>query len=56
MSVIKGVARKVWKLATGFVRWTQKPGGINDEAMPSGYIVPYKKGSRQVRNLTHIDF
>ncbi|HEY8135728.1 MAG TPA: hypothetical protein VIF08_06765 [Candidatus Limnocylindrales bacterium] len=32
------------------------PGGINDEALPSGFIAAYKKGSRQVRNLGHIDF
>jgi hypothetical protein len=32
------------------------PGGINDEALPSGFIAPHKKGSRQVRNLGHIDF
>jgi len=32
------------------------PGGINDEQLPSGFIAPHRKGSRQVRNLGHIDF
>jgi hypothetical protein len=31
-------------------------GGIDDSAMPSGFIVPYGRGSRQVRNLWHQPF
>jgi hypothetical protein len=31
-------------------------GFIDDSAMPSGFAVPYKKGSRQVRNLWHEPF
>jgi len=31
-------------------------GALNDEAMPSGYAAPYRRGSRQVRNLWHIPF
>jgi hypothetical protein len=31
-------------------------GSIDDSAMPSGFAVPYKKGSRQVRNLWHEPF
>ena len=56
MNRIKSAAHKVWGLLARLVRWTRKPGGIDDEALPSGFIAPYKKGSRQVRNLGHIDF
>ncbi len=31
-------------------------GGIDDTAMPSGYMAPHKKGSRGVRNLWHQPF
>ena len=31
-------------------------GGLDDAAMPSGYAAPYRRGSRQVRNLWHIPF
>jgi len=31
-------------------------GGIDESAFPSGFIVPYAKGSRQVRNLWHLPF
>ncbi len=31
-------------------------GGIDDTAMPSGFMVPYKRGSSQVRNLWHEPF
>lgn len=29
---------------------------IDETAMPSGFMVPYKRGSRQVRNLSHLLF
>mgnify|MGYP000238689497 CR=1 FL=1 len=55
---------RLWKLVVGRLRDALKsalfgpdlPGGINDEALPSGFIAPHRKGSRQVRNLGHIDF
>lgn len=56
MSLIKRVAGGLWGLLARLVRAARKPGGIIDEALPSGYLAPYKKGSRHVRNLTHIDF
>lgn len=56
MNLINSVVRKAWGQLARVVRWARKPGGINDEALPSGFIAPYKKGSRQVRNLGHIDF
>ena len=56
MNLIKSVADSLRGLLARMVRAARKPGGINDEAMPSGYLAPYKKGSRQVRNLWHIDF
>jgi hypothetical protein len=31
-------------------------GGIDESAFPSGFNVPYKQGSRQVRNLWHEPF
>ena len=31
-------------------------GGIDDSAMPSGFMAPYGRGSRQVRNLWHQPF
>jgi hypothetical protein len=56
MNLIKGVARKVWNVLKSAVFGPDLPGGISDEELPSGFIAPYKKGSRQVRNLGHIDF
>jgi hypothetical protein len=56
MTLLKAVARKVRNLLKSAVFGPDLPGGINDEELPSGFIVPYRKGSRQVRNLGHIDF
>ena len=56
MKLIKRVARKVRSLLRSVVFGPDLPGGINDEELPSGFITPYRKGSRQVRNLGHIDF
>jgi hypothetical protein len=30
--------------------------GVDESQMPMGFAVPYKKGSRQVRNLWHEPF
>jgi hypothetical protein len=56
MNIVRSVARKVWSLLKSALFGPDLPGGINDEALPSGFIFPHKKGSRQVRNLAHIDF
>jgi hypothetical protein len=50
------VVRKLRDALKSAVFGPDLPGGINDEALPSGFIAPYKKGSRHVRNLGHIDF
>jgi hypothetical protein len=56
MRVLKLVVRKVFDVLKSVVYGPDLPGGINDEALPSGFLFPHKKGSRQVRNLGHIDF
>ena len=56
MSLIKRVTDKLLGLLARLVRAARKPGGIDDELMPTAYLAPYKRGSRQVRNLWHIDF
>jgi hypothetical protein len=50
--------RSVWRRVRGRaarILWDEK-GGLDDAAMPSGYAAPYRRGSRQVRNLWHIPF
>ena len=56
MSLIKTVTGSLRAFVMRMVRAARKPGGIDDEALPSGFLAPYKKGSRQVRNLWHIHF
>ena len=56
MNVARSIARKVLSLLKSVLYGPDLPGGINDEALPSGFLFPHKKGSRQVRNLGHIDF
>jgi hypothetical protein len=38
--------------------WSGSPHswGIDETAFPSGFNVPYRRGSRQVRNLWHLPF
>ena len=56
MRAVKLVVRKVLDVFKSAIFGPDLPGGINDEALPSGFIAPHRKGSRQVRNLGHIDF
>ena len=56
MRRLKLVVRKVFDVLKSAVYGPDLPGGIDQEMLPSGFIAPYKKGSRQVRNLGHIDF
>jgi len=58
-SLSNGALRWIWhQLVVAF----SGPGlqdnqrGIDETQMPSGFIVPYKKGSRHVRNLSHLLF
>ena len=57
-SRLRSVLRRLW---SALVTAVSGPGlgvsgGIDDSAMPSGFIVPYGRGSRQVRNLWHLPF
>jgi hypothetical protein len=57
--ILRSVAKRVWH---ALVVAISGPGlgeeyrGIDETAMPSGFVVPYKRGSRQVRNLSHLLF
>jgi hypothetical protein len=50
------VIRKLGALPSRVYRRLNQPGGIDDELMPSAYLAPYKRGSRKVRSLWHLQF
>jgi hypothetical protein len=56
MNLLRRLVGKVRDLLKSVLYGPDLPGGIDDEALPSGFLFPHKKGSRQVRNLGHIDF
>ena len=56
MKLFKRVVGKLLDALKSAVFGPDLPGGVNDEALPSGFIAPHRRGSRQVRNLGHIDF
>jgi hypothetical protein len=55
---VAGRLRRIWQRIRGAAAHIlfDDTGALNDEAMPSGYAAPYRRGSRQVRNLWHIPF
>ena len=56
---LRSISKRIW---TFLVVAISGPGlgeefkTIDETAMPSGFIAPYKSGSRQVRNLWHMPF
>ena len=56
--VLVFVAKRIWSALVTLISGPGlgATGGINDEAMPSGFMAPYRRGSRQVRNLWHLPF
>ena len=56
---LRSVAKSIWHWLVIVI---SGPGlgeeykAIDETAMPSGFVVPYKRGSRQVRNLSHLLF
>ncbi len=54
---LRPIIRRLW---TALVNAVSGPGlnggGIDESAFPSGFIAPYGRGSRQVRNLWHMPF
>jgi len=57
-SRLRSISKRIW---TFLVEVISGPGlgvsgGIDDSAMPSGFMAPYGRGSRQVRNLWHQPF
>jgi len=55
-SLVALVAAKLRALWMRARRGTIGSGGIDDAALPSGFLAPYARGSRQVRNLWHFPF
>lgn len=51
---VRAVCRRAFAAALHFV--LDDAGGIDDTALPSGFIAPHRRGSRMVRNLWHIPF
>jgi hypothetical protein len=56
--ILMSVAKRVWSALVVLISGPGlgASGGIDDEAMPSGFMAPYRRGSRQVRNLWHLPF
>jgi hypothetical protein len=57
-SRLRSLLKRVWSLLVVTVSGPGLgvSGGIDDSAMPSGFMAPYRRGSRQVRNLWHLPF
>ena len=56
---VLSLAKRIWHalvIAFSGPGLGEESGGIDDSAMPSGFMAPYKRGSRQVRNLWHQPF
>lgn len=56
--VLESIAKRIWSALVTLISGPGlgASGGIDDEAMPSGFMAPYRRGSRQVRNLWHLPF
>lgn len=57
-SRLHAIAKRIWSMLVTLISGPGlgASGGIDDSAMPSGFIAPYGRGSRQVRNLWHMPF
>ena len=57
-SRLRPILKRIWSLLVVAVSGPGlgASGGIDDSAMPSGFMAPYRRGSRQVRNLWHLPF
>ena len=57
-SRLRSLLKRVWSLLVVTVSGPGfgVSGGIDYSAMPSGFMAPYRRGSRQVRNLWHLPF
>ena len=58
-SRLRSILKRVWHvlvIAFSGPGLGEESGVIDDSAMPSGFMAPYRRGSRQVRNLWHLQF
>jgi len=51
----RAAARKIWHLLVVAISG-EGTAGIDESQFPMGFMAPYKKGSRTVRNLWHQPF
>jgi hypothetical protein len=52
---VRAASRKIWHLLVVAISG-EGTAGIDESALPMGFMAPYAKGSRTVRNLWHLPF